>query len=320
MKELDSTDAKILFELDRNCRQSQKQIAKRVGATRNIVIHRIKKLEEAGIVKGYYTLIDFSKIGYSMVRVYLRLQNTTDQTENKITDFLVREKSTMTVYKTSASWDIAFVYLVRSLPEFDSLWVNFLKKFKHFLKEKSITLFYGYVHYSRNYLVPEKSREYSEKITGGSFPLSLSESDLKFLRIIAANGKVSLLEISKSLGMTPTAVKFKMRSLEKKGVILAYRAIVDLNKLGYEYYKTDLDLADVSARSQIRKFLRSHPNVIYEDITFGGSDLEFDLEVKSSEEFENFMQGVRKTFPGAIKSFTFYKAREILKYLYMPAN
>ena len=51
MKELDSTDAKILFELDRNCRQSQKQIAKRVGATRNIVIHRIKKLEEAGIVR-----------------------------------------------------------------------------------------------------------------------------------------------------------------------------------------------------------------------------------------------------------------------------
>ena len=148
----------------------------------------------------------------------------------------------------------------------------------------------------------------------------LSESDLKFLRIIAADGKISLLEISKSLGMTPTAIKFKMRSLEKKGVILAYRAIVDLNKLGYEYYKIDLDLANVSARDQIRKFLCAHPNVVYEDITFGGSDLEFDLEVKSSEEFENFMSGVRKTFPNAVKSFTFYKAREILKYLYMPAN
>jgi len=47
MKELDSIDAKILFELDRNCRQSQKQIAKRVGATRNIVLHRIKTMEEA---------------------------------------------------------------------------------------------------------------------------------------------------------------------------------------------------------------------------------------------------------------------------------
>ncbi|HLE07524.1 MAG TPA: Lrp/AsnC family transcriptional regulator [archaeon] len=320
MKELDSIDAKILFELDRNCRQSQKQIAKRVGATRNIVIHRIKKMEEAGVVKGYYTLIDFSKIGYSMVRVYLKLQNTTDQTENKITDFLVKEKSTMTVYKTSASWDIAFVYLVRSLAEFDSLWMNFLKRFKPYIKEKIITLFYGYVHYSRNYLIPEKLRDYSEKITGGSLPLSLSESDLKFLRIIAADGKISLLEISKSLGMTPTAIKFKMRSLEKKGVILAYRAIVDLNKLGYEYYKIDLDLANVSARDQIRKFLCAHPNVVYEDITFGGSDLEFDLEVKSSEEFENFMSGVRKTFPNAVKSFTFYKAREILKYLYMPAN
>ncbi len=320
MKELDSIDAKILFELDRNCRQSQKQIAKRVGATRNIVIHRIKKMEEAGVVKGYYTLIDFSKIGYSMVRVYLKLQNTTDQTENKITDFLVKEKSTMTVYKTSASWDIAFVYLVRSLAEFDSLWMNFLKRFKPYIKEKIITLFYGYVHYSRNYLIPEKLRDYSEKITGGSLPLSLSESDLKFLRIIAADGKISLLEISKSLGMTPTAIKFKMRSLEKKGVILAYRAIVDLNKLGYEYYKIDLDLANVSARDQIRKFLCAHPNVVYEDITFGGSDLEFDLEVKSSEEFENFMAGVRKTFPNAVKSFTFYKAREILKYLYMPAN
>ncbi len=318
MKELDSTDMKILFELDRNCRQSQKQIARRIGATRNIVIHRIGKLEELGIIRGYYTLIDFSKIGYSMVRIYLRLQHTTDSTESKIIDYLVKEKSTMTVYKTSASWDIAFVYLVRSLAEFDSLWINFLKKFKQFVKEKSVTLFYGYVHYQKNYLAPERQREHGEKITGGSTALNISDSDLKLLQLIAANGKISLMDLSKNLGMTATAVKYKLASLEKKGVILAYRTIINLNKLGYEYYKIDLDLADVSAREHIRKFLRFHPNVIYEDITFGGADLEFDIEVKSAEEFENFMEELRKKFPSAVKFFTFYKAREILKYVYMP--
>ncbi len=319
MESFDRTYAKILFELDRNCRQTQKQIAKRAGVSRDIVLHRVRKLEAAGIVKGYYTLIDFSKLGYTLVRVYLKLQNATEKTERQLADYLMKE-NTITVYKTSAGWDLAVGFLVNSLKEFDRMWTNFLKKFKSHIKEKTISVFYGFVHYARNYLVPEKQRDYYESVIGGSEKIQLSDSDLKLLRLIAANGKISLLEISKGMKISAPAIGQKIRSLEKRGVILGYRAMIDLNKIGYEYYKVDVELNDIIFREQIRKFLRFHPNVVYEDITFGGSDLEFDLEVKSAEEFEKFMAELREKFPRAIKFFTFYKAREILKYLYMPPN
>ena len=319
MESFDKTDAKILFELDRNCRQTQKQIAKRAGVSRDVVLHRVRKLEAAGIVKGYYTLIDFSKLGYTLVRVYLKLQNATEKIEKQITDYLVKE-NTITVYKTSAGWDLAAGFLVRSLKEFDEMWTNFLKKFKSHIKEKTISVFYGFAHYARNYLAPEKQRDYSEAVIGGSEKVQLSESDLKLLQLIAANGKISLIELAKQMKISAPAVRQKMRSLENKKVILGYRATIDLNKIGYEYYKVDVELNDIAFREAIRKFLRFHPNVVYEDITFGGSDLEFDLEVKRSDEFEKFMALLKEKFPRAIKFFSFYKAREILKYLYMPPS
>lgn len=152
----------------------------------------------------------------------------------------------------------------------------------------------------------------------GSEKIQLSESDLKLLRLIAANGKISLLELAKEMKISAPAVHKKMRSLENKKVILGYRATIDLSKIGYEYYKVDVELNDIAVRENIRKFLKFHPNVVYEDITFGGSDLEFDLEVKRADEFEKFMALLKEKFPHAVKFFSFYKAREILKYLYMP--
>lgn len=319
MESLDAADKKVLFELCRNCRQSQKQIARRVGLSRDSVMRKIKKLESAGVVSGYYTLIDFTKLGYMLVRVYIKLQNVTEAVENKIVNYLTKERTLM-VYKISGSWDMSFGFLVESLVEFDKIWIRFLSRFKRFVRDKSVSIFLRVVHYARNYLVPEKFRDYSEVVAGVPEKFQLRESDIKLLRIIAANGKASLLELAKALRLTPAAAKFKMRSLERKGVILAYRAIVDINKLGVEYYKVDVEINDLSSREKIQGFLRSHPNVVYEDVTFGGSDLEFDVEVASLGDFKKLMFELEGKFPNAIKFFSFFRAIEIVKLLYMPPD
>jgi len=83
MENLDLKDRKILYYLDINSRQSNSDIAKKVGLSKEVVNYRIKRLEKEGIIKGYYTVLDFYKLGYISVRVYLKLIDTSPKKEGK---------------------------------------------------------------------------------------------------------------------------------------------------------------------------------------------------------------------------------------------
>ena len=62
MVKLDLKDRKILYQLDINCRQSNTQFGKKVGLSKQVVDYRIKRMEEDGVIKCYWTDIDM--IGY----------------------------------------------------------------------------------------------------------------------------------------------------------------------------------------------------------------------------------------------------------------
>jgi Lrp/AsnC family transcriptional regulator, leucine-responsive regulatory protein len=61
--ELDATDLEILDLLQRNCKQALAEIGKQVGLTASSVVERIKKLEDAGVVRGYVALVDARALG-----------------------------------------------------------------------------------------------------------------------------------------------------------------------------------------------------------------------------------------------------------------
>ena len=67
--ELNETDKKILKNLLEDARFSSRQIAKNVGVSVGTVLSRIKKMEEAGLIKGYSVILDHEKIGYELTVV-----------------------------------------------------------------------------------------------------------------------------------------------------------------------------------------------------------------------------------------------------------
>lgn len=65
-KAIDDLNLAILRELCGNSRISATEIGRRVGLTAPAVTERISKLEEAGYIKGYYTRLDFDKLGLNI--------------------------------------------------------------------------------------------------------------------------------------------------------------------------------------------------------------------------------------------------------------
>ena len=63
---LDSLSWKILKCLQENARQTNTEIARNVGVTSPAVAERIRKMEDAGIIKGYHAKLSYHETGYQL--------------------------------------------------------------------------------------------------------------------------------------------------------------------------------------------------------------------------------------------------------------
>jgi Lrp/AsnC family leucine-responsive transcriptional regulator len=63
---LDVINWKILQCLQKNARQSNTEIARKVGVTSPAVAERIRKMEDAGIIEGYYAKVSHFETGHQL--------------------------------------------------------------------------------------------------------------------------------------------------------------------------------------------------------------------------------------------------------------
>ena len=60
---IDALDQRLLAALQENGRLTATELAERIGLTTSPCLRRIRQLEEAGVIKGYSTVVDQTKVG-----------------------------------------------------------------------------------------------------------------------------------------------------------------------------------------------------------------------------------------------------------------
>ena len=63
---LDQTDWRILRELQREGRITNVELARRVGISAPPCLRRVRALEEGGIIRGYFALLDEKSVGFDV--------------------------------------------------------------------------------------------------------------------------------------------------------------------------------------------------------------------------------------------------------------
>ena len=66
---IDDLDLKIIRELQKDARQSYREIAERLKIAEGTVYNRVNKLLELNVIKRFIPDIDFSKLGYDLVAI-----------------------------------------------------------------------------------------------------------------------------------------------------------------------------------------------------------------------------------------------------------
>ena len=156
MEKLDIKDRKILYYLDLNSRQSFSQIGKKVGLHKDSVAHRVKRLQEKGIIVRFNTLIDSLKLGYTCMRFYLNFQYITPEIKKEIIDHFVHFKHTQLVASPEGGFELCVFMLAKNVIEIHSFWQKTLSKYRDYFSDQIITPFIGENIYSKSFLIDEK--------------------------------------------------------------------------------------------------------------------------------------------------------------------
>jgi len=223
------------------------------------------------------------------------------------------------VFKADGYIDIGFGTWVKNIYEFESFYLEFKKNFKEYIGKDFISIFTKAHHFHRAYLLEKEKDEIKAETVGREKEEDYDTLDLEILKLLAKNAKIETIEIAEKLNIAAKTAAFRIKQLEKKKIIQAYRHIFDFEKFNYEYFKVDLNLKDIKRIPSLITFCYLNPNIIYIDETIGGSDFEFDVEINGKKEFLELMSKLRNEFP-EIRDWTYFTVQKYNKLLYFPED
>jgi DNA-binding Lrp family transcriptional regulator len=77
-------ELRLIVELMKNSRRSDRELAKAVGVSQPTVSRTIKRLEKEGVIKEYTMIPDFTKLGYQIMAVaFIGKQETQKEEESR---------------------------------------------------------------------------------------------------------------------------------------------------------------------------------------------------------------------------------------------
>lgn len=305
MSELDLKDRKILYELDIDARQSLSKIAKKAGLSKEVVNYRINKLQEDGVINGFYARIDSSKAGLTLFRTFLKLQNITPEKEKELIDYLVSQKEIGWCVSIQGNWDINFIFWANNNDHFFKFWKKFKGLYGEFLGDNQIAIFAWFTNLPKGFLIGKKPEGFTVYKLGLHEKVDLDELDFKILRLLSKKAREPLIEIAKQLEVSDKVISYRIKRLEKEKVIVSYGVQIDLEKIGQEYWKIQLSIKNYPEKrlNELNNFCIEHPNIIYTNELIGGADFEIEGVFKNYSKLQEFIKETRTKFNDIIKDF-----------------
>lgn len=300
---LDNRDRKIMFELDKNSRQSIAQISKNTKIPRNIVEYHLKKLTEHKIITKFVTEVALGKIGYSTYKIFCQISGLLKEEQETFYNDLITDPQFIWIAQCEGRWDLLLAIYARNVTEFSAIRKKFLLRYGKYISDYAITIVDEAYILERIYLVDGKKREFVELYSGGAQQADLDPSDKKLLQLMANDARIKLIVLSQKMNLNIRTVLSKIKRLENRGIIQGYTTFFDLNKMNYHFYKMCIYLKEPSQQryTELMNFCKDQKYIIHLIEAIGPWELELEIEVPSPREFQDLNNDIRNYFSDIVR-------------------
>ncbi|MEK6915745.1 MAG: Lrp/AsnC family transcriptional regulator [Nanoarchaeota archaeon] len=313
--ELKPIEKKILEGLDFHAREPISVLARKLKISKQRVIYNINKLEKEGIIQGYYADINPSRLGVTIYLIYITFQKISTEKEDAFINHLNSSLLSLNV-STQGKWDHSFAILAKDIYDFREKYSAIMKSYEQYIKDKRITVITDFWYYQQVFDKLDK-RDHSS-MNGPNIKASLDEVDKKILKKLGENARISLIELSEETKLSPNAVSFRIKRLEKDKVIISYRVMIDYNKIAKLHYRIFFFLKnDTKRQEELKNVLGNISEVISITKAEGYADIEIRLIANDLDDFHRILTSIRRSFSDIINEYEpllYYKFHKSLNY------
>lgn len=321
---LDVKDWKILSILCTDARTPNTKIAKQVDLSVEAIGYRIKRLEEKGIIKKYGVYPDELKINLKTFFTFLKFNTLSETDEQRFIQQFIKHPNVGVVLESGGTWDfILIIYatdvfaFAKIIDDLLSLVANNLKAYKTLFALEQIKF---------TQLIGEEFKkfkdpcEYIAPLQSRLEQVILSEKEKKILSFLDDNGRASAIDISNKLSIPPETVRFIIRKLREKKVIITTYASLDYFKLGYTKYLLVIKhaLQDNKKLQLLLKALGENMYVRHVSRMGGANEIIVTIFVKNNEELHQYIRNYKNLFSDIILDIEINQVFKRLKEKLLP--
>jgi len=311
---LTNTDFKLLLELDKDCRQPLSTLSRNLRISEQLIGYKIKSYMDEGIILSFNAFIDYVTLGYLNFRVYFKINYLSDQKFNTLIKGLYDHPSIIEIIECGGKYDLVAVFATINPSEFNKKLKELIAKNPLQLKNYVILTTVIIHYYGRTYFVQTdrdvidlfRGPEVIHTVIGGerSF-LTVDKKDKAILGYIQPSARISSVFIAKKIKIDPKTIRLRIRSLQEREIIRAFRPIFNVQNLGFFVNKILLKYHNLSLEKEqeLLTFCKFNPHVTELIKVFGEWDLELTVETKTREEFHIVYISIREKFEDIIEDF-----------------
>lgn len=302
LTQLNQSEKKVLTLLEENCRLSANQIAKRTRLSPEGVLKIIHRLKKSGVITQFNTKINYSRMGYALYPVHIKLIKINPSIINQTKEIIARHKTCAWYTFCEGEYDLLLSFKIRS--EKDKLDMNqLLWEISDNVSEKEISLVLYSFEISKSFLPSRKSSQLSRQL----FPtfdhdaqkVELSPEEMKILRILKANSREIVLNIAKEVHLSARVISSKIRKLEQLKVISGFKTKINTAALGSQPCIALISLGkyDETGLKKFITYCQQKEGINYLVRQIGKYDFELTIDVYSVHDFYHLMDEMRSEFP-----------------------
>ena len=297
---LDIRDKKLLWELDRDSRQTLRELAKKLSVSKEAVYYRIKNLESRKIITGYTAVVALNKLGLLQAKLLIKFNNITKTKKDEMIEYFRQHKNTNWVASCHGTYDLIAGFIVCDLYEFSGIRDEFLTGYSGYvLKADTSIMLQSEVYGKKHFLgIRQEKKQYS----GKQEIIKLEKIDIDILKLISKNTRLKIVELASILKTTARIVMYRLKQLEKNGVIQKYTISINHELLGISFFKSFVYLSNTKDKKHILSYLASNDYCYANVEVLASWNLEPEFEVYTNDDYYKVINELEDKFGDSIKT------------------
>ncbi len=317
---LKKTEISVLRELEINSRIAFSKIGKKTRMSQQRVSYIVNSLKKRGIIKGFYTGIDYSKLNLIGFRVYFRINYMSEKRFDKLLEFFESHPNTYWVKTCSGRYDLICTFLASNVSLFNKILRSIMEEFPKQLQNYTILTTIVIRLFGKKYLFKDMSKTPQMMIGGDKEPEKLNNIDIKLLKKLSEDARTSSVKLSQELELTPKTIINRIKELKKRNIIKGFRMLVDPREINRTAIILLIKYHNVSTKleNNLVNYLKMHPYVTSLVKTLGEWDIEIMIETEDMIQFKKVEREIRSKFGLLIQNIESLQLEKTYKMTYFP--